>query len=165
MATDKTFLDDQESLRALINTMPADEQAEYRSYGALALESAFPGRKMVVYTLRGGKPAEVEILTFEALLVDWETGPNFSVEGSGGKTQFLAVPRRYRPRDLFLHVPQNFTLKYKGRRKADTGVDFVSHYAVLIKTRSKDIHQVEGHTYCVTLNRFRERFPDQKIRY
>jgi hypothetical protein len=165
MATDKSFLDDQESLRALIEAMPPDERAAYKGYGAMGLESAFPGRKMVVYTLNGGQPSDIDVITFGAFMCDWDNGPNAEVADSRGKTQLLTIPKRIRPRDVFLHIPQNFSLKYKGRQGADSAVDFVSHYAVLVKTRSKEIHQVDGHTYCVTLNKFRERFPDLKIRY
>lgn len=166
MATDtKTFLDDQESLKALIDRMTEPERSEYKSYGCLALESAFPGRKMVIYTLKGGRPSTIEIISFGELTVNWEVGPSVSVLDSGGQTEIVTTPKRLRPYDLFLHVPQSFTLKYKGRKSDSAGVDFVSHYAVLIKTRSKEIHQVEGHTYCVTLNKFRERFPDLKLRY
>jgi hypothetical protein len=165
VAAGKSFLDDPCSLRALVDMMPEPDRAEYKSYGALALESAFPGRKMVVYTLRGGVATDVEVLSFGEFTVDWALGPSFEVFDARGKTTVLTIPKRFRPRDLFLHVPQSFTLKYKGRTSEPTKVDFVSHYAVLIKTRSKEIHQVDGHTYCVTLNNFRERFPDLKLRY
>lgn len=165
MALEKTFLDDKESLQALINSMPADEQAEYKSYRALGLESAFPGRKMVIYTMKEGKPSDIEVITFGGFNCNWDNGPHVEVADSRGQMQIDAVPRRFRPRDLFLHIPQNFTLKYKGRANGKSAVDFVSHYAVLVKTKSKDIHQVDGHTYCVTLNKFRDRFPDLKLRY
>lgn len=166
MALDtKTFLDDSESLTALIQRMAEPERSEYKGYGCLGLESAFPGRKMVVYSLRGGQPADFEIISFGELKVSWDTGPTAQVFDRLGTTDLVTTPKRLRPRDLFLHIPQSFTLKYKGRKNSGAGVDFVSHYAVLIKTRSKEIHQVEGHTYCVTLNKFRERFPDLKIRY
>lgn len=166
MGTDtKTFLDDPQSMEALTAVMPEAEQAEYRSYGALTLESAFPGRKMVVYTRSEQGPLDIEVISFGDFRVDWENGPSFEVFDARGTTQILAVPKRLRPRDIFLQVPQNFTLKYKGRQDSKTAVAFVSHYAVLVKTRSKEIHQVPGHTYCVTLNNFRARFPDLKLRY
>jgi hypothetical protein len=120
---------------------------------------------MVVYTLKGGKPIDIEIITFGAFMCDWDNGPNAVVQQSTGESTLLTIPKRLRPRDVFLHIPQNFALKYKGKTAAKNAVDFVSHYAVLVKTRSKEIHQIEGHTYCVTLNQFRERFPDLKIRY
>lgn len=166
MATDtKTFLDDSESLRALIDQMPEDERSEYKSYGCLSLESCFPGRRMVVYQLRGGKPTDMEVISFGELTVSWDEGPATTVIQETGQTKILETPRRLRPYDVFLHVPQSFTVKFKGRREPIGDVKFVSHFAVLIKTRSKEIHQVDGHTYLVTLNRFRERFPDLKIRY
>ncbi len=164
-ADNKTFLDDAASLAALVEVMPPDERAEYKSYKALGLESAFPGRKMVVYTLKGRQPSDIEVITFGQFTCDWDNGPGFTVICPGGQVQMLAVPKRLRPRDVFMHVPQTFTLKYKGRQGAPTGVNFISHYAVLIKTRSKEIHQVDGHTYCVTLNIFRERFPALNTRY
>ena len=161
----KTFLDDQESLAALIEAMPEDDQAVYKGYGALSLESAFPGRKMVVYTFKSRNPSDIEILSFGQLTVDWDMGPALEVKDSRGTTQVSAIPKRLHSRDLFLHVPQSFELKYRGRRVPESGAAFISHYAVLIKTRSKEHLQVDGHTYCVTLNKFRERFPDLKLMY
>lgn len=164
MATN-SFMDDPQSLAALVDRMVEPERSEYRSYGSLALESAFPGRKMVVYTLRGGAPLDIEIITFGALISNWDEGPSFEVTDSRGKMQVLTTPKRYRPRDVFFQVPQNFVLKYKGRQGPGGDVEFASHYAALVKTRSREGHQVEGHTYCVTLNKYHERFPDLKIRY
>jgi hypothetical protein len=164
-AENKTFLDDQESLKALVELMPAEDREEYKGYGALSLESTFPGRKMVAYICARDGPKNVETITFEEFAVDWETGPNFMVQCAGGKVQVLTAPKKLRPFDVYMHVPQNFVLKYRGRRNPGKGVDFVSHYAVLIKTRSKEIHQVEGHAYVVTLNNFRERFPALNHRY
>lgn len=161
----KTFLDDPSSFKALIQAMPEPERSEYLSYGALSLEACFPSRKMVAYILKDHKPIDIEVITFESLTVDWDTGPSVLVAVTGGKFQVLAVPKRLGKRDVFLHVPQSFTLKYRGRQVPQRAVDFVSHYAVLIKTRSKELHQVEGHTYLVTLNNFRERFPDLKVSY
>ena len=161
----KTFLDDQQSLAALVEAMPEPDRAEYKSYGALMLESAFPGRKMVVYTCSTGGPLDIEVISFGAFMVDWDTGPSFEVFDALGTTQILTVPKRLRPRDVFLQVPQTFTLKYKGRQTQKRTLDFAAHYAVLVKTRSKEIHQVPGHTYCVTLNKFRERFADLNLRY
>lgn len=166
MATDvKTFLEDGPSLEALVERLPAPALAEYRSFGALSLESVFPSRRMLVYTLRGQQPERVAQLVFGQFTVDWGNGPAAEISCEGVKTLVTTTPTRVAQRDLFLHIPQNFVLKYKGRRNPPVGVDFVSHYAVLIKTRSKEIHQVEGHTCCVTLNKFRERFPDLNIRY
>lgn len=161
----KTFLDDRESLAALVNRMAEPERSEYHDFKSLVLESAFPGRKMVIYTLTAGRPADVEMITFGELTVSWDVGPAALVSDSRGQTQIMTTPKRIRPRDLFLHIPQNFSLKYRGRRDSSAGVSFVTHYAVLIKTRSKEIHQVEGHTYLCTLNNFRDRFPGLNIRY
>ena len=166
MAADaKSFLDDPSSMKALIELMPEPERQEYKDYKCLELESAFPGRKMVVYTLTGGKPSDITVISFGDFRVDWDNGPNFEVHDSLGLTVITSIPRRVRPRDVFLQVPQSFLLKYKGRTGGRSAVDFVSHYAVLIKTRSKEAHQVDGHTYCVALNKFRARFPDLAFRY
>ena len=157
------FLDDAQSLRALVEQMNPADLGEYQSYGALGLESAFPNRRMVVYTLRAGRPDNVEVLDFGDIWVTRADGPKIWIS----EVPFTCVPERWRGRDLFLHVPQNFVLKWKGKQTSRGRVEFVPHYAVLIKTRSKEIHQVEGHTYCVTLNKFRERFPQftDKVRY
>lgn len=166
MVTDaKTFMDDPESLKALIEQIQEPEKTEYKSYGALTIEAVFPSRKMVVYALKAGAPSDIEVISFGSFMCDWDSGPHASVEIASAKVQVGTTPTRLASRDVFMHIPQQFTLKYKGRRSPRSGVEFISHYAVLVKTRSKEIHQVEGHTYCVTLNKFRERFPDLKLRY
>jgi len=161
----KTFLDDRESFEELLRCMPEGELRDYDSYGALNMEFTFPGRNMVIYTLSRGLPTDIVVIRFGELTVDPEYGPRFTITDPDGELPVNAVPSRYRNRDLFLHAPQNFTLRYRGVRSPKQGVDFVSHYAVLVKTRSKEIHQIEGHQYCVTIAKFRERFPDLKLRY
>lgn len=159
------FLDDHQSLQALVDQMPRAERDDYRGYGALNLEAAFPSRKLVVYTLRGGRPDGVEILNFGDLGMDRVGGCYVDVGDSQGGFSIGMVPTRYRDRDVFLHVPQNFTFKWRGKQITEDKVQFVPHYAVLVKTRSKEIHQIEGHTYCVTFNKFQERFPEVRLRY
>lgn len=158
-------MDDATSLRALVDAMPEPDKSVYRSYGSMHLESCFPNRKMIVYTLKGGQPSDIVFITFGAFMCDQELGPNAEVLLGSARVRIGPVPVKLPGRDLFMHLPQNFVLKYKGRQTSESRVDFVSHYAVLVKTQSKEIHQVESHTYCVTMNQFRERFPDLKIRY
>ncbi len=167
MATNntRTFLDDPESFDAIIDTMPAREQKEYRSYTALSLEAVFPNRVMVVYTLSGGKPLNPELLKFGDISVTRIRGPVFELECLGKQFEIGLMPTRWKDRDVFLHVPQNFVFKWKGKKTTDSRTQFVPHYAVLIKTRSKEHLQVDQHTYCVTLNKFSERFPEVKLRY
>jgi len=165
MPTDKSksFLDDKESLEALISKLPEIERQEYRSYGALTLEAAFPHRKLVVYTLKSGAPEEVEVLTCSAIWMPKDEAPRATVSSRRHSAEVGAVPIRWRYKDLFLHIPQNFALKWKGKRTADGEIGFVAQYALLLKTRSREHAQLDGHTYCTTYNRFRERFPDSKI--
>lgn len=145
--------------------MPDGDREEYKSYGSMALESSFPGRKMVIYTLVGGRPQDAQRVTFGAFGCDPVNGPYADVLTVDGDVLVTTVPRKIGRRDVFLHIPQNFTLKYKGKPNPERGVEFATHYAVLVKTRSRETHQIDGHTYCVTLNQFRERFPDLNFRY
>lgn len=168
MAVERTgqFLDDHQSLRALVESMPPPEAQEYDSYGSRALESVFPNRRMVIYTLRDGEPTDIHMIMFGDIEVSRIQGPTATIQDSEGAVKVGTVPTKYRNRDVFFHVPQNFVLKWKGKRTSTDQVQFVPHYAILIKTKSREDHQVEGHTYCVTLNRFWERFPHLKnIRY
>jgi hypothetical protein len=168
MATEKvgTYLDDNQSLKALVEVMPETEKEEYRNFGSLALESVFPNRRMVVYTLRGGEPTDIRMVLFGDLHMDRIKGPTTTITDETGDIEVGPVPTRYRNMDLFFHVPQKFEFKWKGKQVASGGVQFAPHYAILVKTRSREIHQVEGHTYCVTLNKFWERFPHlRNIRY
>lgn len=158
------FLDDRESLLALIEQMPAAERALYRGYGALTLESAFPNRVMIIYTLKGGTPDSLEVLKFGDIGMTRIGGPTTDIECNRRVVGVGVTPAKWPGRDLFLHVPQQFILKWTGKVTA-TGVQFVPSYAVLIKSLSREHRQAEGHTYCVTLNRFRERFPKVQIMY
>jgi hypothetical protein len=169
MATDRSgqFLDDHESLQALVDVMPDKDREEYRSYGALTLDAVFPNRRMVVYTLRDKEPANIQMVLFGDIEMERIKGPTATIQDNRGDIGIGVVPTRYRDRDLFVHIPQNFVFKWKGKRTSTGQVQFVPHYAVLVKARSKEIHQIEGHTYCVTLKTFWERFPHLKndIRY
>lgn len=159
------FLDDKESLDALIEQMDPREHGEYLAYGALGKEAAFPNRKLIVYTLRSGLPDNVSILNMGYLTVTRDGGPVVEISDTEHTQNVSVTPSRWRDRDLFLQIPQHFEFKWTGKDAGDRGVQFVPLYALLIKARSKEFHQVEGHTYCVTLNRFRERFPEYPIRY
>lgn len=160
-----TFLDDTESLEALIERMPELEREQYEAYRSLSVEAAFPNRKLVVYTLLGGKATNVQIITFGDIFMDRLNGPRVGIEWTGGHTEISTTPQRFLKRDLFLQVPQRFELKWKGKQTPRNEVHFVPHYAVLVKTRSRETLQIDGHTYCVTLNKFRERHPDVPIEY
>lgn len=159
------FLDDHESLAALIGCMPRQELDDYKTYGALSIEACFPNRRMVVYTLRGNRPTDIEMLQFGDIEISRVGGAHVTVRDSQGEFSIGFVPTRYRARDLFLHIPQNFVFKWKGKQVPGGKIQFVPHYAVLVKTRSKEVHQVEGHTYCSTFNDFRKRWPDLDLRY
>ena len=166
MAGDKgRFLDDRESLEAIIRSMPTKEKDLYDQYGALSKEATFPNRKMVVYTLFGGKPTNVEVITMGDIEVTRIGGPVVEVADSRGKALVGVVPQRWRDRDLFIQVPQHFELRWTGKQVREEVIHFIPSYAMLFKTLSKEFHQVEGHTYVATLNKFRERFKDVPMRY
>ena len=163
--TRATALNDKQSLDALVAKLREPFLTEYKAFKNLALESAFPGRKFVVYTMRGGVPTDIEIISTGEFRCDYESGPSTRLEDSRGYTDITTIPRRLSHREVYFHIPQNFTLKYTGRRVDENRVDFVSHYALLIKTRSSEDYSQEGFQHCVTLNRFRERHPSVRIRY
>ena len=163
--SDGRFLSDQLSLEALIAQLPPALRQEYLALKALSLESGFPNRRMVVYTLRGGHPADISMLLLGDMEMTRNEGPTITVEDEGGTVVVGVTPIKWRERDLFLHIPQNFIFKWKGKDTGAKGVLFVPHYAVLLKTRSKEHHQIDGDTYCVTLNQFRERFPEVSVKY
>lgn len=156
---DKVYLTDKDSLDALVGEMPPAERAEYKSYKSLALESAFPGRRMVVYTLRGGVPADIEVFQFGEICVPLKDPPTIRVFYKRREALFGPVPERLADRDVFLSVPQNFVFRWGGQL-IDGVLQFRAQYAVLIKTKSAESRAVEGHTYCVTLKRFTERYPE-----
>lgn len=162
---DGRFLDDAGSFRAIVGMLGPSEREAYEDLKALSLEAGFPNRRLVVYTLRGGLPEDVSMLLLGDFGYTKEAGPTVTVSDESGPVAVGVRPVWWRNRDLFLQVPQNFILKWKGKDSGPRGVQYVPHYAILIKTRSKEHHQVEGHTYCVTLNKFRERFPEVPIRY
>lgn len=162
---DGRFLDDAASLKALVEQMPSGAQQEYTEFKALNLESGFPNRRMVVYTLDGAEPVNISQLLLGDMEMTRVGGPSIMITDERGTVQVGVSPQKWRDRHLFLHIPQNFIFKWKGKDTGAKGVHFVPHYAVLIKTRSKEHHQVDGDTYCVTLNKFTERFPGVTVRY
>ena len=162
----KTFMDDKESLEALFDLLPPELREEYRSYKSRTRESAFPGRRLVAYTLKGGVPADPEILTFAHLSINDRFGSKVEVSSDKGGASFFIgmVPTKVPNRELFLHIPQTFEFKWKGKASS-RGTEFAAHYAILIKGRSSWQHREEGHTYCVTFNDFKDRFPDHQLQY
>lgn len=168
MANDtKTFLEDRESLQALVESIPEPLRREYISYTYMGMESAFPGRKFVVFTLRKGKPSDTEILTFGPMRMSALGGPTIEVYSERRPDPRVVgmIPDKVPGRDVFLHVPQKFEFKWKGKRIARDGVNFAPHYAVLIKSGSKPQTRVDDQTYCVRLNQFHEMFPGLDIGY
>lgn len=166
MASDKgRFLDDRESLEAIVKAMPPGHREVYDQYGALVKEAVFPNRKLVVYTLLDGRPQNISMLTVGDISLDRINGPVATISDEKGSEKVSVTPTRWRGRDLFLQVPQHFELKWTGKAAGEGVVHFLPSYALLFKTKSKEFHQVEGHTYVVTLNRFRERWPSVPLRY
>lgn len=160
------FLEDRASLDAIVKCMPDFARAEYLSYGALELLAGFPNRQLVVYTLARGRPTDIELLRLGNMQLVGYSGPTVEVAGEQESVLVGVTPVQILPgRDLFLQVPQRFEFKWKGKVSDSGGVQFAPHYTILTKTRSKEFHQVESHTYCVTLNQFRERFPEVPVRY
>ncbi len=159
------FLDDSASRKALIDQMLPALREEYQSYRFVGKEAAFPGRVLVVYTLEGLRPVHIDMITLSCLTIGQESGPLAYAASEGqGEYPIGMVPTKWRGRDLFLQLPLEFIFKWKGKT-GPRGVEFASHYAILIKARSRVDEQIESHTYCETLNDFRARFPGVPIRY
>lgn len=168
MANDtKTYMEDRESLRALVQCLPDEQLRLYDSFMALSIEAAFPGRRLVVYTLKKGRPVDVEVLTLGAMRMSAQGGPTVEVTSDVHTHPITVgmVPAKLPGKDVFLHVPQKFEFKWKGKTASTGGVNFAPHYAILVKSRSKAHLALEGDTYCVRLNTFREMFPDQRVGY
>ena len=159
------FLEDKESRQKLVDLMPQALRDEYLGYKFVGKEAAFPGRVFVVYTLSRGQPTNLDIVTLGHLIVNTMVGPVAHATSEGqGNYPIGIVPSKWRGRDVFLQVPQEFIFKWKGK-ETEQGVEFAPHYALLVKTRSRVDEQIELHSYCETLNDFRARFPGVPIRY
>lgn len=163
----KTFMEDRESLQALIDCLPQSERALYEGMTSRTLEAGFPGRKLVAYTLKGGKPVDIETLTFGAMRMSAVGGPSIELRSDRHSQELTIgmVPLKLPGKDVFIQVPQKFEFKWKGKRGGAGGVNFAPHYAVLIRSQSKPHLKADGDTYCVRLNEFRELFPDTKVGY
>lgn len=155
---DKEILTDAQSLRELINFMPPHLAEEYLEYRSLTMDSAFPGRVLVVYTLQGGEPDQIDLVKFGEIEVRVQTPPSIRVTFKGRQQLITPIPTKLGDRDVFLSVPQNFVFRWGGQ-KVDGRLDFRPHYAILVKTRSKDDRKVDGDTYCTNLKRFKEMYP------
>lgn len=163
MATSR-FFDDKESRAALIEAMAPTLRAEYQSFRWVTKEAGFPGRVFIAYTLKGEQPVNIELITLRAISLD-SKGPVIWASSEGqGEYAIESVPVKWRGREVFFQVPQEFIFKWRGKQTG-ARIEFGPHFAVLIKTRSKELEQVEGHTYCPTYNDFRDRFPKVAVSY
>ncbi len=166
MATEK-YLDDKESFEALVDRLPPAEARTYRSLRHLQMESAFPGRKMVLYTLHQGRPSGVTLLTFGTLRLDPSQGPlvQVSMDDNEGSFEVGTVPVSLLGGRLFLQVPQKFEFRWSGKQTQRNEVHFAPHYAMLFKSRNRPDRAQDGDTCCVRLNIFREMYPNLNVRY
>lgn len=155
---DKRILTDKQSMDELVELMPQHERTEYHSYKWRALESAFAGRKMVVYTMKNGRPTNIELVSFGELAVGVKEAPTVKITYKRREQIITPVPVRLADRDVFLSIPQNFEFRWAGQ-EINGALEFRAHYAMLMKTRSRDALAIEGHTYCLTLKRFHEAYP------
>lgn len=159
-------MDDRDTMRALVNQLRPELLEEYNSYGSLTLESAFPGRRLVVFRVAGDKPTNVQTMTFGDMLMRPNSGPEVTVFAPWLPEPLTVgmVPVKVPGREIFLQMPQKFEFRWKGRNNPSArpgeGVHFAPHYAVLIKSRSKPHLKTDGHELCVRLNQFREMYPD-----
>jgi len=103
MSSSKTFLDDGASFDALINLLPADAREEYLSYACLASEAAFPGRKLIVYTIQDGKPGDVEFLTCGPMRMNGDNEFEVDIASDRGHCPFILsmVPIQVPGREVF----------------------------------------------------------------
>ena len=159
MASDRRFLDDRQSLNELLEFMPEQARTQYRSFRWLSMEPAFPGRKVVVYTITGGRPTNIEIVSFGEFAVGVKETPTARIFYRNRDQIITPVPSRLADRDIFLSIPQHFEFRWAGQEFKGE-LEFRAHYAVLVKSQSRDSLKLEGHTYCVTLKRFLEAYPD-----
>lgn len=159
------FLDDAQSLKAIIATLPPIARGDYESYQSRTMEVVFPNRYLVVYTVRQARPSAIELWRFGDIVMERLSGPVAEVILPDNTLTLVSVtPKKVGQRDVYLHIPQSFEFKWRGK-DAPKGIQFVPHYAVLVKTKTREHAQVEGHTYCTTMNKFQERFPDVPVRY
>lgn len=162
MAVDSVrYLTDEESLRALVERMPEAEREAYQGFKHRALDVVFPGRVMAIYTFRSGLPEGIELLKFSELAFTPGSPPHTRSYYRDEELIIGPTPTRVGTRDVFLSLPQNFVFKWCGQETA-SGLQFRPQFAILVKTRSKESFENDGHTHCVTLKRFLERFPDKR---
>ena len=142
--------------------MPPLECKEFESYAALELESAFEGRRFIVFDLDSGAPTNLQTLTLEAFSIPRGQAPScpsiFQAAGGAQRPLLSVVPVRLPHREVFMSIPQKFEFRWGGR-EFNGKVSFQPHFAVLIKTRHKHHHKLDGFTYCLSQKRFKQEYP------
>lgn len=145
-------------MRELIELMPERDRVDYLSFKWLSAEPAFPSRVIVVYTIRGGRPQDIEIVTFGEFVVGVKETPTVRLKYKTRDQLITPIPSRLGDRDLFVSIPQHFEFRWAGQ-EVNGELEFRAHYAILIKSRSRDALEIEGHTYGLTLKRFLDAYP------
>lgn len=164
------ILSDSASLQALIAEMPPIQQEQYNDYRCLEMESSFPGRRLIVFDLHDDEPRNIEEIYITDFFYTRGASPEaeyrFQHDGRFKLARIGVVPTRFAHREVFLSIPQRFEFRWGGRT-VDGQVSFRPHFGLLIKTRHKLVHRVEGATYCVSLKRFQAEFPRHvdQVRY
>jgi hypothetical protein len=93
------------------------------------------------YTIENKEPTEISVLLLGGMKMSLIDGPTVTVtDESGYHMEVGVIPERWRSREIFLHVPQNFIFKRKGKEAEAEEIHYFPQYAILIKTRSREHH-------------------------
>lgn len=108
--------------------------------------------------MENGRPTNIELVSFGEFAVGIKETPTVRIKYREEEQLITPIPSRLADREVFLSIPQNFEFRWAGQ-EIRGAIEFRAHYAVLIKTRSRDALEIEGHTCCLTLKRFLEAYP------
>ena len=157
MSHDQKVLTDPEFFAQLTERLPDADKSVFQGTRHGRVETASPGKQLVVYRMQGRRPNVLAKISIIDLSID-EHGASTEVIDVSTRERLVVGygPCRLFDHPVFLSLPANLAVRW--RVAADGGKGFLA-WPVYMRTQSRHHLREVGVTYCETLRSFHEEFP------
>lgn len=155
MSHDQKFLTDPEFFAQLTEKLNPDDKVVFDDTRHGRVETAVPGKELVVYRMQGRQPHVLSRVSIVDLLID--NGATMEIIDLGTRERLVVgySPCRLFDYPVFLSLPPSLTMRW--RVGFDDGRGFMS-WPVYMRTQSRRHLREVGITYCETPKAFHEEF-------
>lgn len=159
-------LDERQTIELFESQMADNDKGPYANYGHKWIDTAYAGRKFVIY--RAGRLRnEAEVIASVDVQAVWLSPEGLRVslvlDKTGEEITLDHVPRKLFRYAVFAWTPSHCVTRTQVTRYADGDLGVSSASGVVFKTRNKPEFHNQGNIYLQPLSSFRIRFPNTKI--